>query len=206
MIYFTIKTRHGKNMKQILCFGDSNTFGFNPNNFKRYSKLERWSGILSLKYNVVEKGCNNRTCFNNIAELNSLETITKYIDKNTTHLILQIGINDLQFQYNTTLKDFEVGLENLIKLIDLKINIVLLCPNIINKCILKSNFSSLFDENSIEKSKSLYEIYKKISKKYNCHLINLNDHLTTSKLDGLHYDIENHKILADLLIKYFDKN
>lgn len=193
-------------MKKILCFGDSNTFGFNPSNFNRYSISERWSGILSQKYNVVEKGCNNRTCFNNKAELNSLETITKYIDNNITDLILQIGINDLQFQYNTTLENFEIGLENLIKLINPKINIVLLCPNVIDRCILSSNFSSLFNEKSIEKSKNLIEIYKKISKKYNCHLINLNDYLTLSNRDGLHYDIENHKILANLLIEYFDKN
>ncbi len=193
-------------MKKILCFGDSNTFGFNPSNFNRYSISERWSGILSQKYNVVEKGCNNRTCFNNKAELNSLETITKYIDNNITDLILQIGINDLQFQYNITLENFEIGLENLIKLINPKINIVLLCPNVIDRCILSSNFSSLFNEKSIEKSKNLIEIYKKISKKYNCHLINLNDYLTLSNRDGLHYDIENHKILANLLIEYFDKN
>ena len=193
-------------MKKILCFGDSNTFGFNPSNFNRYSISERWSGILSQKYNVVEKGCNNRTCFNNKAELNSLETIIKYIDNNITDLILQIGINDLQFQYNITLENFEIGLENLIKLINPKINIVLLCPNVIDRCILSSNFSSLFNEKSIEKSKNLIEIYKKISKKYNCHLINLNDYLTLSNRDGLHYDIENHKILANLLIEYFDKN
>ena len=193
-------------MKKILCFGDSNTFGFNPSNFNRYSISERWSGILSQKYNVVEKGCNNRTCFNNKAELNSLETIIKYIDNNITDLILQIGINDLQFQYNITLENFEIGLENLIKLINPKINIVLLCPNVIDRCILSSNFSSLFNEKSIEKSKNLIEIYKKISKKYNCHLINLNDHLKVSNRDGLHYDIENHKILANLLIEYFDKN
>ena len=193
-------------MKKILCFGDSNTFGFNPSNFNRYSISERWSGILSQKYNVVEKGCNDRTCFNNKAELNSLETITKYIDNNITDLILQIGINDLQFQYNITLENFEIGLENLIKLINPKINIVLLCPNVIDRCILSSNFSSLFNEKSIEKSKNLIEIYKKISKKYNCHLINLNDYLTLSNRDGLHYDIKNHKILANLLIEYFDKN
>lgn len=193
-------------MKKILCFGDSNTFGFNPSNFNRYSISERWSGILSQKYNVVEKGCNNRTCFNNKAELNSLETIIKYIDNNITDLILQIGINDLQFQYNITLENFEIGLENLIRLINPKINIVLLCPNVIDRCILSSNFSSLFNEKSIEKSKNLIEIYKKISKKYNCHLINLNDYLTLSNRDGLHYDIENHKILANLLIEYFDKN
>ena len=33
-------------MKKILCYGDSNTFGFNPENGKRFDNLTRWSGIL----------------------------------------------------------------------------------------------------------------------------------------------------------------
>ena len=44
-------------MKKILCYGDSNTFGFNPKNGGRYDKTTRWSGILSdllkEKYEVI---------------------------------------------------------------------------------------------------------------------------------------------------------
>ncbi len=189
-------------MKQILCFGDSNTYGFNPYDFSRYSKNQRWSGILAQNFNVIEKGANNRACFNNDDELNATKTINKYLTENISDVILQIGINDLQFQYNTTIEDFEKGLENLIKLINPKINIILLCPNEINNCILKSSFSELFNESSIEKSKQLFKIYKKISDKYKIHLINLNDHLETSKIDGLHYDAENHKKLAQILSDY----
>ena len=54
-------------MKTVLCFGDSNTFGYNPVDGTRYPESIRWSGILkqNLKeeYNVIEAGCNNRTCF-----------------------------------------------------------------------------------------------------------------------------------------------
>ena len=54
-------------MKKILCFGDSNTFGFNPENGKRFDEKTRWTGILKSKlkdlYIVQEAGCNNRTAF-----------------------------------------------------------------------------------------------------------------------------------------------
>ena len=54
-------------MVEIVCFGDSNTFGFNPKNGKRYDENTRWSGILKRKlkdkFNVIEAGCNNRTCY-----------------------------------------------------------------------------------------------------------------------------------------------
>ena len=36
-------------MKKILCYGDSNTFGFNPTDLTRYNEDQRWSGILKNK-------------------------------------------------------------------------------------------------------------------------------------------------------------
>lgn len=33
-------------MKKILCYGDSNTFGYNPANGLRFDENNRWSGIL----------------------------------------------------------------------------------------------------------------------------------------------------------------
>lgn len=183
-------------MKKILCFGDSNTYGFNPENFNRYQENERWSGILKTKYNIIECGCNNRTIYNNKDELNSLQILSKYIKEDLTHIILQAGINDLQYQYNADLNIFEHKLKELIKLIKPNIKIILICPNSINECILNSYFVQLFNKESIKKSEKLNKIYEKISNRYNCIYINLNDIATTSKIDGLHYDIENHIKIA----------
>lgn len=190
-------------MKKILCFGDSNTFGFNPTNGKRYNENERWSGILKTMLKdcrIKELGCNNRTCFNNKGILNSIETLPNFIKDNEI-AILQIGINDLQAPYNTTKEAFEEGLDKLISLIYKKIKIILLCPNKINECILKSYFNTLFDKNSIKLSKNLVEIYEKIGKKYGCTVIDLNKYAKTSQIDGLHFDISNHKIIAEVLCK-----
>lgn len=53
-------------MKQILCFGDSNTYGFIPANGKRYPFGVRWTSVLAKKlgfdeYNVIEEGLCGRT-------------------------------------------------------------------------------------------------------------------------------------------------
>ena len=37
----------------ILCFGDSNTYGYIPNSGKRYNSNVRWSGILKSINGVV---------------------------------------------------------------------------------------------------------------------------------------------------------
>ena len=188
-------------MKKILCFGDSNTYGFNPKNFNRYNKNERWSGILKDNFDILECGCNNRSIFNNINELNSILTLPKYLTNDLTHVILQVGINDLQFQYNIDLKTFEIKLKELLELIKPNVKIILLCPNAINECITNSYFAQLFDKSSIEKSKNLYEIYEKIANEFKCDLVNLNNITTTSNIDGIHYNIENHEKIADCISK-----
>ena len=52
-------------MTTILCYGDSNTYGYNPVNGLRYPKDVRWTGVLQKmlgeEYEVIEEGCNGRT-------------------------------------------------------------------------------------------------------------------------------------------------
>ena len=60
-------------MTTILCYGDSNTYGYNPVNGLRYPKDVRWTGVLQKllgeQYAVIEEGCNGRTTvFEDIAE------------------------------------------------------------------------------------------------------------------------------------------
>jgi lysophospholipase L1-like esterase len=47
-------------MKTIICFGDSNTWGYNPAGGARYSMKERWGSILreelGREYYVIEEG------------------------------------------------------------------------------------------------------------------------------------------------------
>lgn len=54
-------------MKKILCYGDSNTFGYVPEDGSRYPKNIRWTGILGeylgKDFEIIEQGMNNRTGF-----------------------------------------------------------------------------------------------------------------------------------------------
>jgi lysophospholipase L1-like esterase len=52
-------------IKSILCYGDSNTWGFNPVTQDSFARDERWTGQLShalgSDYDVIEEGFNGRT-------------------------------------------------------------------------------------------------------------------------------------------------
>ena len=52
-------------MKNILCYGDSNTFGTDPVHGGRHPWDVRWTGVLGQLlgpgYNIIEEGCGGRT-------------------------------------------------------------------------------------------------------------------------------------------------
>lgn len=197
-------------MKKILCFGDSNTFGYNPNNGSRYNENSRWTGILKNlcknNYEIIEAGCNNRTAFSNNPngiQFTGYKVLPEYLKEIYDTIIFAIGINDLQKFYNPTLEEFETGIENLIKKIRESLpncNIIILSPSHITENILNSNFRFMFNQTSIEKSKQITSIYKKIANKYNCKFLDLNKIVIPSEIDGLHYEVEEHKKIAQSII------
>lgn len=201
-------------MKKILCYGDSNTFGFNPENGKRFDENSRWSGILKSElknFEIIEQGLNNRTAvvenFNAI-EYDALRHLPKILDVlNIDILFLAIGANDYQFQYSVDELSFENEYKKIIHFVKLKnIEVVIIPPPIIGDEILNSWFSSLFNEKSVEKSKKFNFIYKKIAKELNCKFFDFNHFIKPSNIDGLHYTKESHKLIAQNLKLFIEEN
>lgn len=200
-------------MKKVLCFGDSNTYGFIPQSGLRYDKNTRWTGILqSLCRNeleVIEAGCNNRTAFiDNPAgiEQTGYKILPKYLKTEYFDIIiLAIGVNDLQLFFKPTLKEFEQGIEKLVQItkeLSPNAEIILVCPSKLDLAGIKSGvFSFQFDEISVEKSFKLPQIYKSLADKHNCGFVDLNKVTEVSPLDGLHFSPESHKTIAENLYK-----
>ena len=197
-------------MVEIVCFGDSNTFGFNPKNGKRYDENTRWSGILKRKlkdkFNVIEAGCNNRTCYSinkENDELTGFKALPKYLKPTTKYVILSVGLNDLQKFYSSTDDEIKKGIVTLIEIarkISPEIKIIILAPSRIKENILKSYFAILFDKQSIEKSIKMNKIYIEVAKENNCEIINLDTEVEASEIDGLHYLEEEHNKIAEIII------
>ena len=203
-----------KKMKKIVCYGDSNTFGFNPKDASRYD--ERWTSILQQnlgkEYEVINEGMCNRTGFV-INPDGFLFSGPKHFpqlisqSENIDFLILWIGTNDLMFQYNISFEAIENGLGKLIKQAQTKITkIIVIPPVILNENILKGYFKDKFDKTSITKSTKVGEIYKRLADTYHCDFFDVNKFVTPSDIDGLHYDRNSHKIIADKLTQLFKPN
>ena len=108
---------------RILCFGDSNTWGYTPIEGSR--NLNRWTRILKdllIDSEIIEEGLNART-------LDSTEDIEPH--KNGfnyllpcleshyefDYLVLMLGTNDLKIHFNNTPKDMLEMLKKYIKVV-----------------------------------------------------------------------------------------
>lgn len=203
-------------MENILCYGDSNTFGYNPKNCSRYDDNTRWTAILQKnlgkEYKVINEGMPNRTGFVDNPEgiiFSSQKHFPEILSKiDSVHiLILAIGTNDLMFKYKITYDSIEEGLNNLIKIANKKTkNIIIIPPTIMNENVLSGPFSSMFDKTSIAKSKEVGKIFKQIAAQSQCKYFDINVFATPSSLDGLHYDENSHRLIADKLTDYINEN
>ena len=199
-------------MKKILCYGDSNTFGYNPFDSSRFDEKTRWTALLQENlgsdFEIIEEGACDRTGiadndkgFLYSAQRHFPKMITK--TKNVDLLILAIGTNDLQFKYDLTVHQFENGLEKLIVTAKNNVRrIILIPPVILHENVLEGFFKFQFDETSVSKSKKIGKIYRKLSNIYGLDYFDLNDFVKPSNADGLHYDSEGHKIISTKLSDY----
>jgi len=195
-------------MKKVLCFGDSNTYGYIPSTHKRYDKNIRWTGVLQnlcgSYFQIIEAGCNNRTAFcNNPVGImqTGYKILPEFLSADLDYVIIALGINDMQKHYTFTENDIKNGIENLINITRNIVpfaKILLVCPAVLSENVLNSpKFSTMFNEISIQRSYKLDQIYSVIAKDKNCKYLDLNTCTKVSPVDGLHYEPEQHKIIAE---------
>ena len=150
---------------------------------------------------------NNRTGF--FESLDGLkQSGTKYLPivleqyQNIDSCILSLGTNDLQFFYNLDEEITENGLTNLIKILkntNPEIKIIIIPPVKIKENIINGRFSFQFDLTSVEKVHQVFHIFKKVAEKENCYYLDLNEFVTPSEIDGLHFRKSSHKLIAEKL-------
>lgn len=197
-------------MKQILAYGDSNTWGLIPGTKERYPWGVRWTSILQEKLNseefrVIEEGlCGRTTVFDDVyrENRNGLRTLPLILESNEglDAAIIMLGTNDCKSHYSPNpykiAKGLEQCLDRLLEYVRAE-NILVVSPIHLGEDVWKTEFDPEFDQESVQVSKLLKEEYRKIALQKNIRFLAASDYVSPSSIDQEHLDAEGHSILAE---------
>ena len=198
-------------LKQLLCFGDSNTWGLIPNTKERYSWGVRWTSILQQKLQnvrVLEEGlCGRTTIFDDAyrKNRNGLESLPEILESSypLDAAIIMLGTNDCKSYYNSNSFKIAKGLglciDELSKYISPE-KILVVSPIFLGKNVWKEEYDPEFDTRSVETAKKLYSEYKKVALEKGTNIISAADYVQPSEADQENLTAQGHKILANAIL------
>ena len=201
---------------RILCYGDSNTYGYNPYTSLRYEEDRIWTNILNDRlgedYTVINAGMNGRTTAYDVFGsflVNGMNSLDECLRENVPldMVIFMLGTNDCNAMLHLSAEDIGIGMEKLIietkdKTIEYQgyvPEIMVIVPGAIKDNIEGSVFANDFDREAIEKSRELSSVYRKLSDKHDCLYLDASDRVDVSDVDCIHLSENGHEQLSELV-------
>ena len=192
-------------MKTILCYGDSNTWGYNVADAGRFPRAVRWTGVMARElgagYHVIEEGLNGRTTvWDDPIEgyKNGKEYLIPCLE---THrpidlVVLMLGSNDLKVRFSVSAYDIANGAGVLVDVIQKSAagpdgrapRVLLMAPPPIATL---SEFAEMF-EGAAAKSKKFAEHYRRVADERGCSFLDTATVIVSSDVDGIHLDPPEH--------------
>lgn len=203
-------------MKRILCFGDSNTYGYDPRG-GRYSEDERWpmrlSAALGEGFSVVEEGFGGRTCVYDDPIEGGYKSGASYLppclmSHNPLDLvILMLGTNDAKRRFGLTPVTIGEGLAQLVRLIRLYGQdaggqppaVLIVAPAPVEPPVLNTRMAESFGEHALEVTRGLAAEYARLARLMRCAFFDAAPVAEVSPIDGVHLSRRGHARLAEAL-------
>ena len=167
----------------VLCYGDSNTYGYDPDTSGRYPSEKRWTTLLGKmlgsRYEVIAEGLNGRTTAYDrpgAAWKNGMSSLTACLGthKPVDCVIIMLGTNDCNAELCITAGDIADGMERLVKTIEEETpelqgyvpEIIVTAPAAIQRDYEKSPFADKLTPASVQKSIDIGPLYRDIAERY----------------------------------------
>jgi len=198
-------------MYRIVCFGDSNTWGFRPDApFTRYSREVRWTGVLGQllgdQCEVIEEGQNGRTTvwddpFND--HKNGKIYLPPCLESHAEIdlVIIMLGTNDLKAHFNYTAAEVAQGVKHLIAIVKGSgagrngnaPAILAIAPPPIGKLTLLAGIYG----DAPARSKDIAHQIELIARFVGCPFMDAGETVTSSAIDGVHWEADQHRLFAE---------
>jgi len=205
-------------MKTILCFGDSNTWGYDPDASScspypiRHAWNVRWTGVLGRElgseFRVVEEGQNGRTTVHedSIApHRNGRTYLPACLDshKPIDLVVLMLGTNDLKTMFQLSPAEIAAGAEVLVRMIlqsdagpaGKAPRVLLVCPPAVGSLTHLPELHEKF-ANAEARSKRFPDYYEAVAARLGCSFLNSQGIVTPSPVDALHFTAGEHAKLG----------
>ncbi len=209
-------TSDGREVRAIVCYGDSNTWGHVPGCVKRrHPRTGRWPAVLGAllgdKYEVINEGLSGRTSvFDDPLEgaltvdKNGRKTIGAVLDTHSPVdlVIIMLGSNDLKQRFSVPAKDIAAGIELLVRIardpefgpgLASAPDILVICPPPIEEVgdVVGAMFAG-----GAEKSRNLRREFAAMGQKAGVEVLYAEDHVQSDPTDGIHLSVASHGLLA----------
>ena len=212
--------------KTILCYGDSNTWGYRPDSVVsdtqiagRFGTNQRWTGVLQQLlgsgYRVVEEGLNGRTTNIEYDDFRGKSGTYYLLPCLYSHapldcVILFLGINDLKTVFDISMEKMGLGLQELIQIVQSTLYgadsrsappvLVISPPPLQHEGFEDISGQRVFS-GALEKSRRLEGCYRSVAESTGCYLLGLTNRVSFSEQDGLHFDEGGHRALAQVIFE-----
>ena len=198
-------------MKTVVCYGDSNTWGSDPETGERFAPGVRWPGVLAGElgedFRVVEEGLGGRTTVwddpiegahkNGRAHLMACLESHRPIDL----VAVMLGTNDLKRRFGLSASDIAQGAASVAEMAirsgcgpDGKAPVVLLvAPPPLARL---TEMAEMF-EGAGEKSRRFPEHYRRFAEQKGCAFLDAGGVKVSSDIDGIHLEGDEHRKLGE---------
>lgn len=201
--------------KKILCFGDSNTWGYIPTAGEedlRYPPKVRWTGRLQAHFPqcvILEEGLNSRTTNLDDPDAlgkNGLQALPAILRQHSAVdlLILMLGTNDLKKKFQRPPEAVAEGIASLVRCArERGVGPILVVSPPIPK--LKSIYEAYRYPELESKARELAPLYQKVAEQHGTFYLNAAEVLSSSDADGAHLDPEEHEKWASVLEGFIER-
>jgi lysophospholipase L1-like esterase len=197
-------------VKTVLCYGDSNTWGYEPASGERYPEDVRWPGVLARElgsgFKVIEEGLNARTTVRDdpVEEhKNGKDYLRPCLESHRPLdlVIVALGVNDLKARFFASASDAADGAGVLVSIAQRSgagpdgspPAVLLVAPPQVGKL---TDLAEMF-AGAEEKSKEVARQYRRVAEKHGCELLDAGELVRSSDRDGIHLEVDEHRKMGE---------
>jgi lysophospholipase L1-like esterase len=199
-------------MGTILCYGDSNTWGYEPATGERFPEDVRWTGVLARQlgndFRVIEEALNGRTTVRDdpVEEYkNGKDYLRPCLESHAPLdlVIVALGVNDLKARFFASASDAADGVGVLVSIAQRSgagpdggsPGVLLVAPPPVGRL---TELAQMF-AGAEEKSKGFSRQYRRVAEKYRCMLLDAGEVVRPSDRDGIHLEADEHRKLGEAI-------